>query len=831
MQTVPTHLQGLSHSEVAKRRAAGQGNDVPIQTSRTYWDIFRDNLFTFINWVYFFLSLVLIALGRASDVLVLAFVVLLNVVINVIQEIRAKQKLDKIALITRPKASVIRDGQEQEIDPSEIVVGDVLMVRPGDQIVVDGSIVGEGEIKVDESLLTGESDLIPKQSGNLVYSGSFCVSGAACYEAEKVGAESLASKMTAEARKFRKVLTPLQHRINLMIRLLLGVAIVLGFVTVLRMTLGVTSITTGVQNLAVIVGLVPIGLYFMITLAYALGAVRIAEQSALVQQSNAVESISNVDVMCLDKTGTLTTNRINLQTVYPIGIDQAKLEAILGDFAASASTSNKTNDAIIAALPRAKRPVKVEVPFGSAHKWSAVGFADAPGLYVLGAPEILGTVMPLSAEQQASIREAADRGLRVLMIAHSPTVPDLYDGAGDPVLPATLQPLGILQFGDELRPDARQTLTEFQQAGIQVKVISGDNPLTVAALAKQAGLSDDIIAVSGQELAQMDDAVFTQTAEDSTIFGRITPEQKARLVQSLQLRGHYVAMMGDGVNDVLSLKQANVGVAMESGSQATRGVADIVLLKDTFSALPKIFLEGQRIRNGVADISKLFMVRIFSFILAIIAIGMITLSFPFGIKTSTIVTFLTVGIPPFFVTLWAKPDKPRGGQGNPFMHFVLPAMFTLSIASILIYLFFLAENIGPVFDWLNGRIPFEELGRRITRADIARAQRVAETAMVTMQVLGGLLLLPFLKPPTPAWVGGEPLSRDWRYTILASLVLAGYIVILAVPALRRFFELSQLDFTDYLGIGLVAVLWALVVRFVWRNSLLDRFLDTKISPF
>ncbi|MBF2050987.1 MAG: HAD-IC family P-type ATPase [Elainella sp. C42_A2020_010] len=831
MQTVPTHLQGLSHSEVAKRRAAGQGNDVPIQTSRTYWDIFRDNLFTFINWVYFFLSLVLIALGRASDVLVLAFVVLLNVVINVIQEIRAKQKLDKIALITRPKASVIRDGQEQEIDPSEIVVGDVLMVRPGDQIVVDGSIVGEGEIKVDESLLTGESDLIPKQSGDLVYSGSFCVSGAACYEAEKVGAESLASKMTAEARKFRKVLTPLQHRINLMIRLLLGVAIVLGFVTVLRMTLGVTSITTGVQNLAVIVGLVPIGLYFMITLAYALGAVRIAEQSALVQQSNAVESISNVDVMCLDKTGTLTTNRINLQTVYPIGIDQAKLEAILGDFAASASTSNKTNDAIIAALPRAKRPVKVEVPFGSAHKWSAVGFADAPGLYVLGAPEILGTVMPLSAQQQASIRQAADRGLRVLMIAHSPTVPDLYDGAGDPVLPATLQPLGILQFGDELRPDARQTLTEFQQAGIQVKVISGDNPLTVAALAKQAGLSDDILAVSGQELAQMDDAVFTQTAEDSTIFGRITPEQKARLVQSLQSRGHYVAMMGDGVNDVLSLKQANVGVAMESGSQATRGVADIVLLKDTFSALPKIFLEGQRIRNGVADISKLFMVRIFSFILAIIAIGMITLSFPFGIKTSTIVTFLTVGIPPFFVTLWAKPDKPRGGQGNPFMHFVLPAMFTLSIASILIYLFFLAENIGPVFDWLNGRIPFEELGRRITRADIARAQRVAETAMVTMQVLGGLLLLPFLKPPTPAWVGGEPLSRDWRYTILASLVLAGYIVILAVPALRRFFELSQLDFTDYLGIGLVAVLWALVVRFVWRNSLLDRFLDTKISPF
>jgi cation-transporting P-type ATPase E len=830
MPTHPSQLQGLSNREVASRRASGQGNNTAIQTSRTYWEILQANLFTFINGAYFFLSLVLIALGRASDVLVLAFVVLLNVVINVIQEIRAKQKLDKIALITRPRASVIREGQQQDIDPSEIVVGDVLVLRPGDQIVVDGSVISMGEIKVDESLLTGESDLILKQAGDPVYSGSFCVSGTACYEAEKVGAESLASKMTAEARKFRKVLTPLQHRINMMIRLLLGVAIVLGLITVLRMMLGVSSITAGVQNLAVIVGLVPIGLYFMITLTYALGAVRIAEQSALVQQANAVESISNVDVMCLDKTGTLTANRIELQTVYPIDIDRAKLETILGHYAASASASNKTNDAIATALPREQRPVKLEVPFGSAHKWSAIAFDDT-GVYVLGAPEVLSTVISLPDHLQTYIRESADQGLRVLLFAYSPTLPNLQDGAGNPVLPAKLQPLGILRFGDELRPDARQTLAEFQQAGIQVKVISGDNPVTVAALAKQAGLSDDIIAVSGQALAEMSDAEFIQTAEESTIFGRITPEQKARLVQSLQSRNHYVAMMGDGVNDVLSLKQANVGVAMESGSQATRGVADIVLLNDTFKALPKIFLEGQRIRNGVADISKLFMVRIFSFILVIIAIGMITLSFPFGIKTSTIVTFLTVGLPPFFVTLWAKPDKPRSGQGDPFLHFVLPATLTLSLASILVYLFFLAENIGPVFDWLNGRIPFDQLGRQITFADIARAQRVAETALITVQVLGGLLLLAFLKPPTPAWVGGEPLSRDWRYTILASIVLLMYVLILAVPALRNFFELYSLDLTDYLGIGLVAVLWALIVRFSWRHALLDRFLGTKISPF
>lgn len=302
-------------------------------------------------------------------------------------------------------------------------------------------------------------------------------------------------------------------------------------------------------------------------------------------------------------------------------------------------------------------------------------------------------------------------------------------------------------------------------------------------------------------------------------------------MKSLQARKHYVAMMGDGVNDVLSLKQANVGIAMESGSQATRGVADIVLLRDAFSALPKIFLEGQRIRNGVADISKLFMVRIFSFILAIVAVGMITLSFPFGIKTSTIVTFLTVGILPFFVTLWAKPDKPRSVQGNPFLHFVLPATLILSIASILVYLYFLAKNIAPVFAWLSGQIPLAELDRQITLEDIARAQHIAETALITMQVFGGLLLLPFLKPPTPAWVGGEPLSRDWRCTILAGIVLLIYLLILAVPFLRNFFELYPLDFIDYLGIGLVALIWTLVVRFTWRNRSLDRFLGIKISPF
>lgn len=821
---------GLTTQEAAQRQANGQGNDIPLKSSRTYWDIFRDNLFTFINGVYFFLSLVLLSLGRVSDVLVVAFIVSLNVIINIVQEIRAKRKLDNIALLTRPQATVIRDGQEQAIDLTNIVVGDLLVLKPGDQVAVDGPLV-QGEVKVDESLLTGESDLVAKQGGDEVFSGSFCVSGSALYEAEKVGRESLASKMTAEAKQFRRVLTPLQRRINTLIRLLLGLAIVLGVITLLRVILGVTSLTAGIQNLVVIVGLVPIGLYFMITLTYALGAVNIAQQSALVQQSNAVESISNVDIMCIDKTGTLTANRIFLQSIRPLGeLDEPELRRRLGDYAASAAASNKTNDALIQAEPRDRRPVQREIPFSSAYKWSGIAFADRPGMEILGAPEILAAALPNPDRVKDAIAEGAAQGLRVLLFAHSATVVDTEDETGNPVLPP-LQPLAILYFGDELREGVHQTLGEFRQAAVQVKVISGDNPDTVAALAKQAGLGDDILAISGQDLAHLDDASFIQAAEDNTIFGRITPEQKAKLVESLQDRGHYVAMMGDGVNDVLSLKQANVGVAMESGSQATRSVADIVLLKDSFSALPKIFLEGQRIRNGVEDITKLFMVRIFAFAVVIVAVGMITLSFPLGIKTGTLITFFIAGIPPFFVTLWAKPQRHTYTQGDPFLHFVLPATLTLSLASIVLYLVFLADNVGPILDWLTGQISLNVVVSQITRADIIRAQQIAESGLVTLQLIGGLLLLIFLKPPTRFWTGGAPLSRDWRFTALAGLLLVAYGIVLAVPPLRDFFELYPLYPITQVGIALGAMVWALVLRFTWRRKLLDRFFGITISPF
>lgn len=824
-----TEIHGLSQADVAARQAAGQGNTASVQTSRTYADIWRDNLFTFINGVYFFISLILIALGRISDVFVLAIVILLNVLVNIYQEIRAKKKLDRIALLTRPHATVVREGQEQIVDPSEIVVGDVLIARPGDQIVVDGPVIQSSEMRVDESLLTGESDLIPKQAQDPLYSGSFCVSGKAYYQAEKVGAASVANQMTAQARTFRKPITPLQQEINLVIRILLAIVILLGLFLLFRLLIGLLSFHSAVEQIAVITGLVPSGLYLMVTLAYALGSVRIAQKNALIQQANAIESLSNVNVMCLDKTGTLTANRINLDQVYPVNLSEAELRQSLADFAASASASNRTNQAIAEACGGQKRAVQAEVPFGSSHKWSAIAFAEDEGTYVLGAPEILAQVVPLSEALKAQIQASADRGLRVLLFAHTATVPPLKDASGNPLLPDTLEPLGVLEFSDQLRPDARETLEKFLQSGIRVKIISGDNPVTVAALAKQAGLPANIQAVSGQDLAQMNEAQFTQTAEDSTIFGRITPEQKARLVASLNSRGHYVAMMGDGVNDVLSLKQANVGIAMESGSQATRGVADIVLLKDSFSALPDTFLEGQRIRNGIEDVTKLFLVRVLSFALVIIAIGMITFTFPLTIKNSTIVTLLAVGIPTYFVTIWAGFGQSQRGAITPTMlDFLIPATLTLTFASLAIYLGFLVAYTVPLLALVTGNTTLERLSS-VAVGDLNHAIATAQTALVTMQMIGGLLLLPFLKPPHPAWVSCEPYCGDWRYTILAGVLFVVYCVISFFAPLRNFFDLRLLTPLEYLTIGLVAILWCIALRYIWRHRVLDRFFGITFS--
>jgi cation-transporting ATPase E len=421
----------------------------------------------------------------------------------------------------------------------------------------------------------------------------------------------------------------------------------------------------------------------------------------------------------------------------------------------------------------------------------------------------------LTQEQQRYVDEGTKQGLRVVLFAYSPEVEELLIEGSPPRLPKQLQPLAILRFSDQLRPEAKATLDGFAEAGIEVKIISGDNPQTVSALAKQAGLGNDIQVVSGQELASLSPGEFVQTALTSTVFGRITPDQKAELVRSLRKRGKYVAMIGDGVNDVLSLKQANLAIAMESGSKATRSVADIVLLKDSFGALPRTFLEGQKIRNGIQDAMKLFLVRTFCVTLLIFATAIVTNSFPLQNKQSAVVSLIGVGFPSMFIPVWAKAGAiPRRSMVRSMLHFVIPATLTLTLVALLVYLFYL---VVAVLD-----LPPNQ---NLSKIDYSTPR----SALVTILVMGELLLIPFLKPPSRFWVGGEPLSGDRRYLFLALGLLGIYLLIVAVPPLRTFFELSSLSPFSYLFIGLVAIEWCLILRAVWRSRFLDRFLGIDLG--
>ncbi|GAB4457806.1 MAG: HAD-IC family P-type ATPase [Anaerolineae bacterium] len=823
MAVETVHITGLTEDEAAARRARGQGNDVHLETSQTYLQIVRRNAFTFINTVLFGIGIVLILMGQLGDAVVTAGLVLLNVIVGVFQEARAKRTLDRIALLTRPQAAVIRDGVEKRVDPAEVVLGDALVVGSGDQIVVDGVIVS-GRVDVDESLLTGESDLIPKQVGDEVLSGSFAVTGRAVYEATRVGASSFANRLTAGARQFRQIKTPLQLDVDLVIRALVFVASQLGLLLAISYAIQNTPIVETVRVAAVIVALVPQGLFFMVTVTYALGAVRIAGKGALVQQSNAVESLSNVKVLCTDKTGTLTTNRIQLESVTPVGIDEATLRNTLGAYVASMSDVNRTAEAIGAACPGEPRRVADEVAFSSARKWSAVAFDDGDlrGAYVLGAPEMLWDALEAGAAQIDALRAQVDawagQGLRVLLFARNPSVMRFTDarppksdldsaaaGAGSeaPQLPAGLVPLGALALSDELRSDARATLQGFAEAGVGIKVISGDNPDTVAALARQVGLGgDDLRVVSGLELAAMDDAAFAQAAEEGTIFGRITPQQKERLVRLLRDRGYYVAMIGDGVNDMLSLKQAQLGIAMQSGSQATRSVADIVLINDSFAVLPSALQEGQRIVNGMQDIVRLFLARTFSVTLLIIGAAIIGLPFPITPKHNSLLALWGVGIPTFALALWARPGRPARGLLRTVVHFVFPAAFTIAAFSLGVYLYYLL-NTNDV--------------------------NLARTALTTTAIFCGLMLIVFVEPPTRFWVGGDNLSGDARPALMAGALLLAYMALMGIAPLRAFFELAPLYVPDYALIVAVVAVWALAVRFMWRGNWFERLLDLDVS--
>lgn len=829
-------MNGLTQAEVDARRARGEGNEAQIDGGRSYWDILRTNLFSFFNNILYTIGILLVTLGQTTDALLSVGLGIFNAVVGTFQEIRAKRQLDQVALLNQPQVTVVRDSKEQSIRPHELVLGDVVVLRAGEQALVDGRIVSRTTVEMDEALLTGETDLIIKQEGDQILSGSFCVTGQGYYEVEKVGSESFANQITATARTFEVRLTPLQRKVNFVVRLLMLIVVIMSLVIFAAAIIEGLRFSRLVEMAAVLTGLVPYGLFTMIVVAYALGASKIAQRGALVQQTNAIESLSNIDVLCMDKTGTLTTNNLTFEAIAPLNksLSSEEIGGQLGTFLASVSTPNKTGQAIADGLSKingdVSRPQTIldEISFASVRKWSALAFES--GVYVMGAIEMLASYLPADAtapdsalQQQA--KAWSERGLRVLLFAANMETTTLHDG--ETILLPPLTPLALICLRDELRPFAAETMAAFESLGIDLKIISGDNPRTVAALAKQAGMKNTQL-VSGSELENCSASELRDIVNETMVFGRITPEQKQALVEALIQQGHYVAMMGDGVNDVLSLKKAQIGIAMQSGSQATRNVADMVLMQDSFVALQPAFGEGKKIVGGLMRSMYLFIARVVSSALIIIGISMMGLSFPFE-PAQVALTLFTIGIPAFFLTLWAQPLRLEGDILHSVVRFVVPTAILSMLFGLIVYTstnYFMLNTIS------NVNVPprvverFEAYTGLTYNVDeefsTAAATIVAQSHLSIFISYAAFILLLFLEP-AHRWLEGWTTRSEQRWPFWLAVVLWVIFTIVVVwePS-SSYFGLVRIPFRFLMAIWAAVLLWALLLRYLWRSSWFDQ---------
>lgn len=660
-------------------------------------------------------------------------------------------------------------------------------------------------------------------------------------QADKVGGASFANQLTATARHFQVTYTPLQQQIDFVVRLVMLIVVVISIIIFGASLLEGLSTLRLVQIAAVLSGQVPYGLFLMIVVAYALGASTIAKQGALVQQTNAVESLSNIDILCMDKTGTLTANRLVFNDLYPlVDMPVDEVRALLGDFVRSATVNNTTSEAISVGIGGEQRSIVDEVPFASARKWSALAFnrvaveKGPQGVYVLGALEMLQpylpteSIIPDSALTQ-QLHAWSSQGLRVLLFAYNPEITTLHNDTQQPQLP-TLTPLALVSLRDELRPQAKETIATFRQLGVELKVISGDNPGTVAALATQAGFPPDIQLVSGSELEAMSQTAFDQAAVEATVFGRIKPEQKDQLVDALLRQGKRVAMMGDGVNDVLALKKASLGIAMQSGSGAARNVADMILLNDSFAALRPAFQEGRRIIGGMSNALYLFLARVATTTLIIVGVTMVGLDFPFDPAQVALTTF-TVGLPAFFLTLWARPQRLQANLLSSLARFVFPVAIVTMLMAVAIY----------VIDYQS------LLSSSLTSADQAWAVALFESytgveagtagyrnAVATVLAQGSVsmfiswtacFLILFLEPPSRFFLGWRTeVSADKRPAWLALALYLLFWVIWSYDPLGNYFGILVKPFIISAMIMGVVIVWFFIVRTVWRLHLFERFL-------
>ena len=751
--------RGLTASQVAERVASGQVNAVKDRNARSLGDIARANTFTYFNALIGSLWILMLVSAPLIDGL-FGLVIVVNTLIGVVQEYRAARTLAKLSLVHQQQALVRRDGAEVEIRPNEVVLDDLLLLRTGDQMIVDAEVIESSGLELDESLLTGEADPVEKGVGAEVLSGSFVVAGSGLVRAARVGHDSYAAKLADEASKFSLTRSELRDSIQKFIRYvsyaLVPVAILL-FISQYRANDGnIRSAIAG--TVPGVITMVPEGLVLLTSVAMAVSVIRLAQRKALVQDMPAVEVLARVDVVCVDKTGTLTEPGMAVRTVVVLD-EAAPVSDALGALGASEPDPNPTILAVANqyAAPGGWQAV-ASVPFSSARKWSSATFA-AHGSWVLGAPEVLlGEGDPVRDQADG----LASGGARVLLLASAEREPNLESGVG-PVHPAAL-----VVIDQTLRPDAAETVRYFLDQGVRMIVISGDNAVTVGAIAELAGIPGADAPRDARDLPE-DKAALADVLDGTSVFGRVTPAQKRAMVGALQSRGHVVAMTGDGVNDVLALKDADLGIAMGSGAGATRSVAQIVLLDDKFSVMPSVVAEGRRVLGNVERVSDLFLTKSFYAMAVSIATVLFVLPFPFLNRHLTVTTFFTIGAPAFFLALMPNTQRFRPGFFGRVLRFAVPAGLICALSSYVSY--------GYVL--------------KLTSENINEAR---SAAVVTLFVVAWWVLVQVARPLN--------LIRG----VIVGVMLAGFVILLHVPWSSRLFDLTWSPDREglvALGVGII----------------------------
>ncbi len=755
---------------MADRVAKGQVNQADTRTSRTVGEILRANVFTRFNALLAVLAVVTLATGRYEDVAFFG-VVVTNALVGIVQETRAKRTLDRLAVLNAPTARVVRDGASTELAVGAIVLDDLVEVRAGDQVAADGSLVASDGLEVDESMLTGESDPVAKEEGDGVLSGAIVVAGSGRFTADAVGEDAYARRITSEAKRFTRTRSELQDAIDRLVTYATWVIVAttpLLLWSQFRTTDDWRDALSG--SVAALVGMVPEGLVLLTSLSFLLAAVTLARHQVLVQELPAVEGLARVDVVCLDKTGTLTEGDITFEAIHPLGDHQAgDALAALGAVAADPE-GNATARAISQAVPPPEGwPRAGAVPFSSARKWSATAFSNR-GSWVLGAPDVL-----LGADEavRAQVEALAGSGRRVVLLACSPAPLD-----GDS-LPGPLEPVALVTLEERIRPDAAETLRFFAGQGVVIKVLSGDNPRTVGHVAAEVGL-DVGEAIDARTLPE-DPEGLAGAIEAHTVFGRVSPQQKRSFVKALQAGGHTVAMTGDGVNDALALKDADIGVAMGSGAPATRGVAQLVLLDSHFSHLPSVLGEGRRVIANIERVASLFVTKNVYACLLVLATAAASFPIPFLPRHLTLISTFTIGVPAFFLALGPSAERHRPGFLRRVMRLAVPSGVAIGAAIFAAYLVATIEGVP---------------------------QNQRQTAATISATVAALWLLGVLARP---WA-------VWKVALIAAMA-ASTVFVLVVPGLRDYYALD-IPWRLLLPTLVIGSLGALAVELVarWARS-------------